>query len=169
MNNKKILLLFAVVVLCGAIILLLLAFVQSYERTEEKVQVNVTNSANFSRKITAVQFGNVTVPVSTASTASEQKQGLSGRTLLPAEQGLLFVFSKADFYGFWMKEMKFALDIIWIDENSRIVYIARDVKPDSFPEVFKPSEKSLYVLEVNAGFTADHAIKVGDYATFITN
>jgi uncharacterized membrane protein (UPF0127 family) len=169
MNNKKMFTLLAVLVLCGAVILLLLAFVQSYERTEEKINVKVTDSASFSKKITSVQFGNVVVPVFSASTDAEQRQGLSERTLLPADQGMLFVFSKPDLYGFWMKDMKFPIDIIWINENSDITYIARDVKPESFPKIFKPTEKALYVLEVNSGFAANHAIQVGDHATFSTN
>lgn len=162
-------LLLGVFVFCGAVILLLLAFVQSYERTEQRVHVEVTNSASFSRKITSVQFGNTIIPVTAASTEAEQRQGLSGRTILAAEEGMLFVFARPDVYGFWMKDMNFPLDIIWINENSEVIYIARDLKPDSFPNIFKPKEKALYVLEVNSGFAANHAIQVGDHATFITN
>lgn len=169
MANKKVFLLVLVILLCGLIILFLTSFVESYKRTEEKVNVKVTNSANFSKKISAVQFWNVVIPVSTAFTRAEQTRGLSGREYLPENEGLLFIFSKPDLYGFWMKEMKFPIDIVWINENSEVVYIARAVQPSSFPEIFKPNEKSLYVLEVNAGFTAQHAINVGDRATFITN
>lgn len=169
MFNKKTLLLLFVVLFCGLIILFLMAFVESYRRTEQQVNVKVTEKANFSKEIEAVQFWNVVIPVTTAFTYEEQKRGLSGRASLPEEEGLLFIFSKPDFYGFWMKEMQFPIDIIWINENNKIVHIARAIEPNSFPQIFKPSEKSLYVLEVNAGFAAKHAINIGDQATFITN
>ena len=162
---------FLVAVLC-LILLFVIAFLQSFVRTEQKVNVTVTpstSSINVSSKITAVQFADTNIPVTLASTVAEQQRGLSGRTSLGANEGMLFVFPVADTYGFWMKEMKFSLDIIWIDENGVVTYIARDLQPNSFPQVFNPDQKSLYVLEVNAGFAASHAIKVGDQATFITN
>ena len=168
MFNKKLLVLITLVV-CLAVVSFLMAFLNSYRRTEEKINVNVTTSANFSRKITSAQFGNTIVFVSSLYTVPEQKRGLSGRESMPTNEGLLFVFPRSDFYGFWMKEMKFPIDIIWIDENSKVVSIARDLKPSSFPEIFKPSEKSVYVLEVNAGFAAEHNIKIGDYVTFTAN
>ena len=169
MSSRKIFFLIFVLVLCGGVISLLLAFTESYKRTEQKVNVSVTSEATFSKEINAVQFNNIFIPVTTAFTNEEQKKGLSGRESLPEEEGLLFIFSKPDFYGFWMKEMKFPIDIVWIDENLMITHIARDVKPNSFPQIFKPDQKSLYVLEVNAGLTAKYGIKVGDIATFVTN
>lgn len=120
-------------------------------------------------KISAVKMRNISVSVDLATTPAELAQGLSGREPLGPEKGMLFIFKTPDTYGFWMKDMKFSLDIIWIDENFKITYIKEDLKPDSFPEVYKPSEKSLYVLEVNSGFIKNNGLKVGDEITFLKN
>ncbi len=61
-----------------------------------------------------------------------------------------------------MKDMKFPIDVIWLDENYRVVNIVKDARPDSFPEVFKSEAPAKYILEVNAGFANRNSIKVGD-------
>ena len=58
--------------------------------------------------------------------------------------------------------MKFAIDVIWLDADYRVIDIARDVQPDSFPQIFEPSKPAFYILEVNAGFTEWNKIKIGD-------
>ena len=63
---------------------------------------------------------------------------------------MLFIFERSGRYGFWMKEMRFAIDIVWIGEDLRIVHIAADVTPETYPEVFKPPEAARYVLEMPA-------------------
>ena len=61
-----------------------------------------------------------------------------------------------------MKDMNFPIDVIWLDENYRVVDIAQDVRPDSFPKVFDPQGPAKYILEVNAGFSGRNNIKIGD-------
>jgi uncharacterized protein len=108
--------------------------------------------------------GTTAVQVGIANTPAEQQQGLSDTSALGSDQGLLFVFSTADTYGFWMKDMNYPLDMIWFDQNFNIVDITRDATPESYPKVFYPSQKVLYVLEVNANFTSAHGLEVGDHA-----
>jgi len=86
-----------------------------------------------------------------ADTPKEREQGLSGRDSLPKENGLFFVFDRPDYYGFWMKEMKFPIDIVWFNEKKEVVGITRNLKPESYPKVFYPPQKIKYALEVNAG------------------
>ncbi len=88
-------------------------------------------------------------------------RGLSGAESLAEDSAMLFVFDEADRYGIWMKDMKFPLDIFWLDENKKIVYEEENVSPQSYPKVFTPTEKSLYVLEANAGFAEKNNLKVG--------
>src|SRR6266550_6083274 len=73
-----------------------------------------------------------TFSVEIANTTVEQQQGLSGRNSLPQDQGMLFVFKKADLYAFWMKGMKFPLDMIFIKDN-KIVSISQNVPVPSNP------------------------------------
>ena len=79
---------------------------------------------------------------------------------------MLFIFNSADNYGFWMKDMIFPIDIIWIGENKKIVYIEKNVLPESYPKNFSPNVKAMYVLEVLSGFSEKHNIKIGDEVFF---
>ncbi len=75
---------------------------------------------------------------------------------------MLFVFDKPDIYSFWMKDMLFPIDMIWISEDGKVVYIERDARPESYPNSFIPDAPAKYVLEVNAGFSEKNNLKVGD-------
>ena len=107
--------------------------------------------------------------VEIADTDQRRALGLSGHAPLSENQGMLFIFDTPAVYEFWMKDMKFALDIIWIDENMKIVYIQKSAQPESYPEVFNPRVKSLYVLEVLAGQADALKIGVGDTLKIVKN
>ena len=77
-------------------------------------------------------------------------------------EGMLFVFDEQAIQSFWMKDMQFPLDILWIDENKTVVGIERNVSPDTFPQTFSSSQPVVYVLEVNAGWTEMHQVVAGD-------
>ncbi|MDA2935867.1 DUF192 domain-containing protein [Patescibacteria group bacterium AH-259-L05] len=109
-----------------------------------------------------VKINNVVVNVELAQTLKEKAQGLSGRDLLDENQGMLFVYDVQDLYSFWMEDMKFPLDIIWIDKGYTIIDLHTNVLPDSFPQTFQPKNPAQYVLEVNAGFCEKHNITIGD-------
>ena len=101
-----------------------------------------------------------------ADTREERELGLGKRESLEENHGMLFVFDQPAPYGFWMKDTNFPLDIIWIDQGKRIIYIKEDVQPSSFPNVYSPTSPARYVLEVNAGYAKAHQIKVGDELYF---
>ena len=108
----------------------------------------------------------VTVDVEIADTPAARTQGLSGRHELAPGTGMLFVFDRPDTYGFWMPDMYFSIDILWLDVNKRVVHIEPDVSPESYPESFSPPAPALYVLEVPSGWSREHGISVGDRATW---
>ncbi len=101
------------------------------------------------------------------STPQDMARGLSGHAPLADRQGMLFVFDDASTHGFWMKEMLFDLDIVWIDEQSNIVHIEHDLKPCTAAgcPVYSPNLPSHYVLEVPAGFCAKHRWAIGTHLT----
>ena len=105
--------------------------------------------------------GNVAVKVEIAASSEEKQKGLSGRNFMRKNSGMLFVFSQPDLYHFWMKNMKFPIDIIWLDENLRIINIEKNITPDSFPKKFTPRLPAKYVLEVNGGWSDKNKIKEG--------
>ena len=120
-----------------------------------------------SSQVEYVNLAGAVVKVEVVSTPEKLRLGLSGREGLPKGEGMLFVFPSAGEYPFWMKEMKFAIDIIWIGEDGRVAFIKDSATPESFPEVFKPERKARYVLEVLAGFAKKNNLKVGDGVEFV--
>ena len=113
-----------------------------------------------------LKISNVVLKVELANTFESQTLGLSGRENLKEKEGMLFVFDHLDRYAFWMKDMNFPIDIIWLDENKKIIHIERDVRPESYPTTFGPDQRSLYVLEVVSGFADKYNLKIGDGVSF---
>jgi|SRR3989344_840572 len=113
-----------------------------------------------------VSLGGATLDVFVADTPQEQKQGLGGREALLPDQGMLFVFPESGMHTFWMKDMHFSIDILWIGEDGTIVSTLSSVSPETYPKVFAPKQPARYVLETNAGFVAEHDIREGDIVYF---
>lgn len=108
-----------------------------------------------------------TVVTEVVRTEREQRRGLSGRPELARGNGMLFAFDRPDRYGFWMRDMHFAIDIVWLGPDWRIVDIAERITPDSYPKVFIPNIAAQYVLEVPAGSVGHYGWKAGDKAEFV--
>ena len=117
---------------------------------------------NINIRISQVTIRGVHIAVELADTPMEREQGLSARQDLAEGQGMLFVFDTPGRYGFWMKDMNFPIDIIWIDEDRKVVYIKENANPESYPNSFVSTEDAKYVLEVPARFSEKNNIKVGD-------
>ncbi len=111
--------------------------------------------------------GDTELKVELAESQGQRGQGLGDRKSLPQDQGMLFIFDKPDVYPFWMRDMQFTLDIIWIDENYKIVDIAKNVDPKTYPQSFLPKTPALYVLETNAGWTEKNKLTVGSQTIFL--
>ena len=99
--------------------------------------------------------------VAIANTEESRAQGLSGIEKLPQNHGLLFVFPDEEKYGIWMKGMKFPLDIVWLNENLKVVHFVEGVSPNTYPKIFYPPTTARYVLETNTGFIAEHGVDEG--------
>ena len=107
-----------------------------------------------------------TFSVEVSDTKELLEKGLSGHAPISKSSGMLFVFQKPGNYGFWMKDMLFPLDIIWMDSRWRVVHIEEAVSPKSYPSVFYPGVDSLYAMEVNAGVVNSLGVKIGDIAKY---
>jgi uncharacterized membrane protein (UPF0127 family) len=117
-------------------------------------------------KIKSINIAGKEVKVDLALNYEEHKRGLSGRESLKEGEGRLFIFGSEGIYSFWMKDMNFLIDIIWIDKNLKVVYVKENALPESYPESFSPEEKAEYVLEVPAGFSKKNNFKIGDAVVF---
>lgn len=121
-----------------------------------------------SGQLSAIQIGSATLDkIEIADIPAKQEQGLSGRTSIDADYGMLFIFEKPGFYAFWMKDMNFPIDMIWLDQSGKIVGLAESVLPSSYPKTFEPEAPATYVLEVQSGLAQKEGLKIGDSVKFI--
>jgi uncharacterized membrane protein (UPF0127 family) len=113
-----------------------------------------------------VTLGDASVRAEIASDSASLRRGLSGRDRLGADDGMLFVLPD-DSPSFWMKGMRFPIDIVWI-RNGRVVDVTADVPPPSGAgaslPTYSPARPADRALEVNAGWAARHDVGRGDVA-----
>ncbi len=96
----------------------------------------------------------------------QRGKGLSGRPKLADNELMAFFFERPDKYGIWMKDMNFPIDILWIDDSYKIVFMKNDAQPDSYPEVFLPTTSTHIILEANSDFIEKNNLKIGDNVVF---
>ena len=120
-------------------------------------EITLVNSENKQVKIYAEVVDN----------ESARDQGLSGREKLPENQGMLFVFDSDQVLSFWMKDMKFSLDMIFLDSNYKIIDINENAQPcpsiKNCP-IYIAKNPGKYVLEIDAGLAKKNNLKIGDVA-----
>src|SRR3989338_7722426 len=97
-----------------------------------------------------------------ADTPATQEKGLSGHKPLLPDEGMLFRFESPGTKTFWMKEILFSLDIIWLDPEWRVLSYVENETPESYPALFRSPSNTQHVLEVNAGFVAERKVVAGD-------
>lgn len=110
-----------------------------------------------------IKLGEHVFEVLVADSDTTRIRGLSGRPSLSNGQAMLFVFPNDGTHGIWMKDMRFAIDILWVDRDGTIVHIEQEVRPDSYPNVFTSMVQARYVIEVNAGVVQELGIDVGQH------
>lgn len=150
---KKILLLYVVLIVA----VILLAVVQ-------RGNFNFLNT----KKTPAATIRGKKFNIEVARTEDQKIKGLSDRDKLDENSGMLFLFDAKERYGFWMKNMRFPIDIIFIDDN-KIVSISHSAQPPQDPAanlpIFKPSKPINRVLEINDGLSNKYKFKEGDKVT----
>ena len=93
----------------------------------------------------------------------DRAMGLMFRASLPPDRAMLFIFDELDFPGIWMKNCKFPIDIVWLDENRKVVHVEAAVPPckkDPCP-TYQPMRRAAYVVEMNSGAAAREKIVLG--------
>jgi uncharacterized protein len=106
--------------------------------------------------------------VDVAVTPEEHIKGLSGRKNMPSDRGMLFVYDTRQQYSFWMKDMNFPLDILWIDDKT-IVDISKNIPVQTgYPlPTYTPLKPVSRVLELNAGIADKYGFQIGDTVTYL--
>lgn len=98
-----------------------------------------------------LKIGTHVVVVQKADNDAERKKGLSGLDCIGSNEGMLFVFERSGYHSFWMKDTRFAIDIIWLTADKKIVNQQLDVQPSTYPQTFTNNKPAKYVLEMSAG------------------
>jgi uncharacterized membrane protein (UPF0127 family) len=99
----------------------------------------------------------------------QRAQGLMFRERINEDQAMLFLFEEEDIHSFWMKNMRVAIDILWLDGRKRIVHIENRVPPcpeDPCPS-YVPAAAAAFVLELQAGFVEKHGLRLYDRVEFV--
>lgn len=125
---------------------------------------------NLDLKTTNLSINGINFKVQIAETMLARSQGLSGRESLGTDEGLLFLFGTSGMYPFWMKDMKFPIDIIWISGKT-IAGFAESVNPEPEKTIFSltsysPPQPVDTVLEINAGLVKQYGFQIGDQVAF---
>jgi len=119
-----------------------------------------------------IMIDDVPLQVQIADSEPRRIRGLMFQDQLPYDQGMIFVFEKPGLYSLWMLNMQFSLDMIWFDQDGKIVHIEKDVPPCKTPleiaacQSIVPDEEAVYILEVTSGFidqnniTQDSVLKI---------
>ncbi|MDR4491035.1 MAG: DUF192 domain-containing protein [Candidatus Nitrosocosmicus sp.] len=124
---------------------------------------------NDNRTSSTVRIDDMNITAILALTPEEQSTGLAIKETMKENEGMLFVFDTPKKYSFWMKDMKFPIDIIWLDSKKKIVHIEDRLEPCVFLLLcpsYAPTTDSLYVLEVVSNFTNKHEVRIGDQVLF---
>lgn len=100
-----------------------------------------------------------------ATTTQAQERGLSGRESMPQDQAMVFVFDKPAVRCFWMKDMKFSIDMVWLNESKQVSAIEYNVSPDSYPDSYCHVDAQ-YVVEFAEGTATRLHLQPGDVFKF---
>lgn len=120
------------------------------------------HSAWADRSERTITIAGMPVAAEVVSTDASREQGLSGRAGLAPNSAMLFVFDTDSRWGFWMKDMQFNIDIVWLAADGSVITVAPDVAAGSYPQIFYPAAPARYAVELPAGFAAAHNLAVGD-------
>jgi len=113
------------------------------------------------------RINGVEINLEVADSPEERVKGLSGRDSLGENEGMVFVFEQPGIYPFWMRQMKFELDFLWV-RDCRVVELTEKVPPTAWqsgragPTRVSPSQPVDMVIEVNGGFVERHGVELGD-------
>lgn len=152
----------AIAVLAG---LFLIALAYGYNCGLQKTcGVEIVEKAVRGKKEIELPQGRVYAEV--VDTPQSRAQGLSGRASLAQDEAMLFVFDHPGKYGFWMKDMLFPIDIVWISEDGIVVHVEHNVSPSSYfttnpPQTYINKPDAMYVLELASGQAEKYGLYLG--------
>jgi uncharacterized protein len=138
------------------------------EQQQDLVVKGATTSSNGYQQVNVTVNG-VELVADVAANNTQRTKGLAVKDHLNENESMLFVFSSAAKQVFWMKDMKFPIDIIWMDANKTVVHVEHSLEPCptiGYCQTYSPGTDSLYVLETVTGFADRHDVTEGTKMQF---
>jgi len=121
----------------------------------------------FPKKIATVEIAGAKIKAEIADNPLTQTKGLMFHKPLAENEGMLFIFGREDIYSFWMMNVSFPIDIIWLSSEKKIVYVVENARPCFLDcKLYATDKKAKYVLEVKDGFVKKHKLTAGDKLVF---
>ena len=116
--------------------------------------------------VRTLRVGGHAYTLDVARSPDARAQGLGDRVSMPTNKGMLFVFDQPGIQCFWMKDMHFSLDMIWVSADKRIEHIESNVAPRTYPRTYCPDVPAAYVLELRAGQSGAVGLHKGQQLNF---
>lgn len=147
----------------GLIVALVLVVLLTYDSKNESAPPRCGGYRNDQ----TISISSTKLNAEVVKTSAELEKGLSGRPCIESNQAMLFDFGTPSTYAIWMKDMRFPIDIVWIDSYHKVVGVERDVSPSTYPDRFINKEQpAQYVLEMKANLTKSLNINLGTEIRF---
>ena len=127
------------------------------------VTTPVVNTPSYTHTL---RINKSSLSVAVADTDELRSLGLSFTAQLRSNQGMIFEFPNPMPVAFWMKDMRYPLDIIWISTDKKVVGYVENFQPNTYPKTVSPKVLVQYVLEVPAGFVRTNGITFGAVVSF---
>lgn len=163
----------AIIALVAAVPIMLVACGDSYSSDDDPTPPVAAGAAEPTPTLRTIdiELEDRSIIVEVADDPAERTQGLSDRDSLPRDGGMLFVWDQPAEYTLWMKDMRFALDFVWLDEDHRVTAITPDVPhqpgaSDSELVRYSSGPGAVYAIELNAGSAERFGIETGDQLEF---
>jgi uncharacterized membrane protein (UPF0127 family) len=131
------------------------------KKTPKHKSQTISTSCGPYRKDGVVDINGTQINVETAAGSKELTTGLSGRPCIEPSWGMLFDFGREGQYKIWMKDMKFPIDVAWIDSSHKVVAMEIDFKPSTYPEQRANQSPARYVLEIGANRSKELNMNLG--------
>ncbi len=162
MKSKQLLILIVI-----AILIIIFPAIFSHKITSDNKSVEkYSDLCGMYDKKNILVGGNI-IEAYISDTDCKRGLGLSGREMLKDHEGMIFIFDTVGSHGFWMKDMKFPIDILWLDDGLSLIGIEKTVATSTYPEIFGQNYPSRYVLELPAGYSEENNVKVGNKIIFL--
>lgn len=144
------------------VVVLALVVIFAFAVLQKDPASNVVSKCGAYRSDKTISIAGQSFKAEVVTTKKEQATGLSNRPCIEAGQVMMFDFEKPGQYAIWMKEMKFAIDVLWVSSDMEVVGIEKGVEPSTYPDSFANKDQpARYVIEMKSNRSAELKVTLG--------